>query len=47
MINPDPCWVPEESEIEQGSGKKPDNDGVCQVLHHQQDQPSEARQSVH
>lgn len=31
-------WVPEDSEIEQGSGKKTDNDGVCEALHQQQDQ---------
>ena len=31
-INPDPCWVPDNSEIEQGSGKKPDDDGVRKVF---------------
>lgn len=29
MIIPEPCRVPDNSETSQGSGKKPDNDGVA------------------
>ena len=35
---PEPCRVPDDSEIGQGSGKKPDKDGVLQALHHHKDQ---------
>lgn len=38
----EPCWVSERSEIEQGSGKKPDHDRVKKVLHQQQYQIREA-----
>lgn len=31
MIIPEPCRVPENSETWQGSGKKPDNDGVART----------------
>ena len=34
LVIPEPCWVPDDSEIGQGSGKKPDNNGVLQLLHH-------------
>lgn len=30
---PEPSRVTDDSEIGQGSGKKPDKDGVLQVLH--------------
>ena len=30
LFIPEPCRVPDDSEIGQGSGKKPDNDGVLQ-----------------
>lgn len=33
-----PCQVADDSEIGQGSGKKPDNDGVQQALHQHNDQ---------
>ena len=29
MIIPEPCRGPDNSEIGQGSGKKPDNDGIA------------------
>lgn len=31
MIIPEPCRVPDNSETGQGSGKKPDNDGVART----------------
>lgn len=39
---PEPCRFSDSSEIRQGSGKKPDNDGVLQVLQHHNNQQSEA-----
>ena len=41
LFIPEPCRVADNSEIGQGSGKKPDNDEVLQVLHHHKDQLSE------
>lgn len=47
LNNPEPCRVPEGSEIGQGSGREPDNDGVRNVLHQHNDQQVEAGGSVH
>ena len=41
---PEPCRVPEDSEIGQGSGKKLDNDGVRQVLYQDKDQQNDIGQ---
>ena len=38
---PEPCRVPNDFEIGQGSGKQPDSDGVPQVLHQRNDQLNE------
>lgn len=38
LFIPEPCRVADDSEIGQGSGKKPDNDGVQQALHQHNDQ---------
>ncbi|MCI9441119.1 MAG: hypothetical protein HFH15_07785 [Ruminococcus sp.] len=42
LFIPEPCRILDDSEIGQGSGKKPDNDGVVQVLHHHKDRLNEA-----
>ncbi|ANU45987.1 hypothetical protein ADH76_16015 [Enterocloster clostridioformis] len=42
---PEPCRVPEDSEVGQDSGKKPGNDGVRKVLHHHNDQKNETGQA--
>ena len=38
---PEPWRVPDNSEIGQGSGKKPDTDVVPVVRHHHEDQRNE------
>ena len=38
LFIPEPCRVADDSEIGQGSGKNPDNDGVQQALHQHNDQ---------
>ena len=39
---PEPCRFSDSSEIGQGSGREPDNDGALQVLHHRNDQQNES-----
>lgn len=41
LLIPEPDRAPDDSEIGSGSEKKPDNDGVVQVLHHLNDQKNE------
>lgn len=39
---PEPSRVADDSEIGQGSGKKPEKDVVLQALHHHKDQQNES-----